>query len=134
MDAYSKVISESFETRLGLLSGETPTAPPEHSPTIDSNKFWLEVPSLTPAEYLVRQASPDTCDAAIRSIEDALQRAQQHHNLRQVIQFLALKAVALKRAGRVDGALEVLEKTLHTAEFLGFVRNFVDRRPSWPSC
>jgi LuxR family maltose regulon positive regulatory protein len=46
-----------------------------------------------------------------------------------VIQFLAVKAVALKCAGDLDGAFQVLEATLRMAEPLGFLRTFVDRAP-----
>ncbi|MBW2516678.1 MAG: winged helix-turn-helix transcriptional regulator, partial [Deltaproteobacteria bacterium] len=52
-----------------------------------------------------------------------------HHNTRQVIQFLAVKAVALKCAGRLNEALETLEETLQMAEPHGFVRTLLDRGP-----
>jgi LuxR family maltose regulon positive regulatory protein len=69
------------------------------------------------------------CTAALRSVEDGLQQAKHHHNTRQVIQFLAVKAVALKCASRLNEALETLEETLQMAEPLGFVRTFIDRGP-----
>jgi LuxR family maltose regulon positive regulatory protein len=128
-DPYSLKISDSFETRLAILSGEVLVKPEAYSPTVDSNRFWLEVPSLTRAEYLINKATPEDCSTGLECIEDALQRAEQHHNTRQMIQFLAAKAVALKCAGNLEGALEVLEKTLHMAEPLGFVRTFLDRGP-----
>jgi LuxR family maltose regulon positive regulatory protein len=128
-DPYSLKISDSFKTRLAILSGEVLVKPEAYSPTVDSNRFWLEVPSLTRAEYLINKATPEDCSTGLECIEDALQRAEQHHNTRQMIQFLAAKAVALKCAGNLEGALEVLEKTLHMAEPLGFVRTFLDRGP-----
>ena len=128
-DPYSLKISDSFETRLAILSGEVSVEQEAYSPTIDSNRFWLEVPSLTHAEYLINKATPEDCSTGLECIEDALQRAEQHHNTRQLIQFLAAKAVALKCAGNLEGALEVLEETLHMAESLGFVRTFLDRGP-----
>lgn len=103
--------------------------PEAYSPTVDSNRFWLEVPSLTRVEYLINIATQEDCSTGLECIEDALQRAEQHHNTRQMIQFLAAKAVALKCAGSLDGALEVLEETLHMAEPLGFLRTFLDRGP-----
>jgi len=128
-DPYSSKISDSFETRLAILSGEVSVEPKAYSPTVDSNRFWLEIPSLTHAEYLINKATPKDCSTGLKCIEDALQRAEQHHNTRQMIQFLAAKAVALKCVGNLEGALEVLEKTLHMAEPLGFVRTFLDRGP-----
>ena len=128
-DPYSLKISDSFETRLEILSGEVTVESDTYSPTVDSNRFWLEVPSLTRAEYLINKATSEDCSTGLKCIEDALQRAEQHHNTRQVIQFLAAKAVALKCAGNVEGALEVLEETLHMAEPFDFVRTFLDRGP-----
>jgi LuxR family maltose regulon positive regulatory protein len=128
-DPYSLKISDSFETRLAIFSGEVSVKPEAYSPTVDSNRFWLEVPSLTRAEYLINKATPKDCSTGLECTEDALQRAEQHHNTRQIIQFLAANAVALKCAGNLEGALEVLEETLHMAEPLGFVRTFLDRGP-----
>jgi LuxR family maltose regulon positive regulatory protein len=128
-DSYSLKMAESLQTRLALFSDEDPRVPPENGSIIDSNKFWLEIPSLTRAEYQVHRNTPAECAAALQSVEEGLQRAKQHHNTRQVIQFLAVKAVALKCAGRLNEAFEVLEETLHLAEPLGFVRTFLDRGP-----
>ena len=90
-DSYSLQMAGSLQTRLALLSEEDPSVPPEYAPTVDSNKFWLEVPSLTRAEYLARKATPSDCSAARRCAEDGLQKAEQHHNFWQAIQFQAVK-------------------------------------------
>jgi LuxR family maltose regulon positive regulatory protein len=129
-DPYSMQIANSFKTRMAILSGNVRDDPAETaSPEADSNKIWLEIPSLTRAEYQVRRSTPAECAAALQSVEEGLQRAKQHHNTRQVIQFLAVKAVTLKCGGRLNEALEVLEETLHLAEPLGFVRTLLDRGP-----
>ena len=128
-DPSSLNISDSFETRLAILSGEVSVECKAYSPAVDHNQFWLEVPSLTHAEYLINKATPEDCSTGLKCIEDALQQAQQHHNTRQAIQFLAAKAVALKSAGRLTDALQTLEESLRMAEPLGFVRTFVDRGP-----
>ena len=129
-DPYSLQIANSFQIRMAILSGNVrgdpaETAPPED----DSNKVWLEIPSLTLAEYQVHQSTMAECTAALQSVEDGLQQAKHHHNTRQVIRFLAVKAVALKCASRLNEALETLEETLQMAEPLGFVRTFIDRGP-----
>ena len=126
-DSYSLQMAGSLQTRLALLSEEDPSVPPEYAPTVDSNKFWLEVPSLTRAEYLARKATPSDCSAARRCAEDGLQKAEQLHNFWQAIQFQAVKVLALRCSGRRDAALELLEETLRKAEPLGFVRSFLDR-------
>lgn len=127
-DLFSRQMSDSFHTRLSMLSGEIPVEPALFPSSIDSNKFWLEIPGLTRAEYLIRTSAPD-CRDALSVIEDGLKAAKDFHNHRQVIQFLAVKAVALKYAGKIERAFEVLEETLAMAEPLGFVRTFVDRGP-----
>ncbi|MBW2428201.1 MAG: hypothetical protein JRF56_04525 [Deltaproteobacteria bacterium] len=88
----------------------------------------MEIPSLTRAEYLIKR-SPQGCSSTIPLIEKAMQRAQGYHNTRQVIRFQVVKAVALKCAGRLNEALDVLEETLRLAEPLGFMRTFLDRGP-----
>jgi LuxR family maltose regulon positive regulatory protein len=128
-DSYSLQMAESLQTRLALLLEEDPSVPPEHGPTIDSNKFWLEVPSLTRAEYLAYKATPSDCSAALQCVEDGLQKAEQHHNTWQAIQFQSVKVLALRCSGSRDAALELLEETLRRAAPLGFVRTFLDRGP-----
>ena len=129
-DPYSMHISNSFQTRMTIFSGNVRDDPAETPPhEVDSNKVWLEIPSLTRAEYQVYQSTTAECEDALRSVEEGLKQAKQHHNTRQVIQFLAVKAAALKCAGRLNEALETLEKVLHVAEPLGFVRTFLDRGP-----
>jgi len=129
-DASSLQMAASFQIRLALLSGQAPSLPPERAVTIDSNKFWLEVPSLTRAEYLIRRALPGDCDAALELIDDALKRAKQYHNRRQVIQFLTVKVLALHGAGQTDKAVRLLKATLRMAEPQGVVRTFVERGPA----
>jgi LuxR family maltose regulon positive regulatory protein len=127
-DPHSMQIASSFQTRMAILCGNVRDDPAEMaSPEADSSKVWLEIPSLTRAEYQVHRGTMAECAAALRIVEEGLQQAKHHHNTRQVIQFLAVKAVALKCAGRLNEALEVLEETLHMAEPLGFVRTFLDR-------
>jgi len=127
-DPISRQMSESLNTRLAILSGKEADEPINLTATNDANKPWMEFPSLTLAEYLIRKSDPD-CRNAFPIIEDALNRAKKHHNTRQVIQFLAVKSVALKCAGKVNEAFLTLEEALRMAEPLGFVRTFVDRGP-----
>jgi LuxR family maltose regulon positive regulatory protein len=128
-DTYSLHISDSFRIRLAILCGEVPAEPPNLAsiPFVDSNRYWLEIPSLTRAAYLVSQATPADCRAGLQDVKEALQRAERHHNTWQTLRFLALKAVALQCAGNLDEALDVLAETLRMAAPLGLVRTFVDR-------
>jgi len=90
---------------------------------------WLEVPSLTYAQVLLRDPSPEAREHALSFIEDALARAEAHHNVRQAIPFSLLKAEALAGLGRTGEALDLVAATVRRAGPLGLVRTFVDRGP-----
>jgi ATP/maltotriose-dependent transcriptional regulator MalT len=126
--AYMR-ISESFKIRMAMLFGDPIAAPTADMQSVDSNQFWLEIPSLTHAEYLARRVLPSNCDGSLRFINAGLRRAKRHHNTFQVIQYLAVKSIALGRAGRADNALKLLKQALRMAEPQGLVRTFVDRGP-----
>ena len=90
---------------------------------------WLEVPSLTYAEVLLRDPSAETRESALPFIEEALARAEAHHNVRQAIPFSLLRAEALADRERMAEALDVLAATVRRAQPFGLVRTFVDRGP-----
>jgi len=128
-DAYSLKISDSLETRLAIVSGELAEESTPRAPAVESNYLWLESPALTYVEYLLSKGNPADCNAGLKNVEDYLKKVRQHHNTRQLIQLLTVKAVALKSAKRPAEALQTLEEVLRMAEPLGFVRTFVDRGP-----
>jgi len=89
--------------------------------------FFLEVPSITYAEALVVDPHLRTPEAALPYIEQALERADAHRNVRQSIPFSLLKAEALAGLGEEDAALAVLAETVRRAAPLGLLRTFADR-------
>jgi len=122
-DPVSLLIADSFEARLALSTEDAP--PVISAPARRDVMFpWLEVPSLTYAQVLLRNPS---CETALPFIEEALARAEAHHNVRQAIPFLLLKAEALASLKRTAEALDVLAATVRRAGPLGLVRTFVDR-------
>jgi hypothetical protein len=66
---------------------------------LEMTQYWFEIPALTLAEYLVHTASPENFQAVFTAVADGRQRAQQQHT-RQIIQFQAVHALALHRAGQ----------------------------------
>lgn len=128
-DPTSLRVADSFDARLALdTDGRTPpVSTPPAAP--DFMFFWLEVPSLTYAERLVSDPSEGAGEAAPPFIEQALERVEAHHNVRQSIPFSLVRAEALARRGEQEAALAVLQATLARAEPLGLVRTFVDRGP-----
>lgn len=125
-DPFSLKFSDSFEIRLAMLTGKEVFTPMECEPDTDSNSFWIEVPTLTRAAYLLNKASPKKCNESLQTIMDGLGRAEKHHNRPQVIKFLALKALAHDKAECPEEAIQALEEALRLAEPHGFIRTFVD--------
>jgi len=119
-------IADSFDARLAL-DGEAGWSGALAPPGADFMSFWLEVPSLTHAEALLR--GPSAGSEALPFIEQALGRAEAHHNVRQAIAFSLVRALALAEGGRQGEALEALAGIVRRAEPLGLVRTFVDRGP-----
>jgi LuxR family maltose regulon positive regulatory protein len=127
--AFVKAASETFALRVLLYAGDRSGPLPAPALALDTNQFWFEIPALTRAEYLVSTAAAEDSHDAFTAVADGLQRATQQQHTRQIIQFQALHALALQRAGRPEAAGRVLEQALHLAAPLGLVRTFVDRGP-----
>ncbi len=125
-DPFSMKYSDSFETRLAVLTGKKVTVPLECEPGTDSNRFWIEIPSLTKAAYFLGNTEPEECSEVMQTIVKSLNRAKKHHNRPQIIKFLALKALAHDKAGSPEEAHRALEEALLLAEPHGFIRTFVD--------
>lgn len=127
-DPISMRMSDSFNLRLALMAGKVPSEAPPAPAAADSTQFWLETPSRTWAEFLIRRTASN-CHDALQYIENVLQKIRRHHNTRQAIQFMILKAVALKCGGSLNEALAILGQVLGIAQPLGFKRAFIDAGP-----
>lgn len=125
-DPVSLRITNSLDARVGFTSGErrAVTMPPP-----DFVSFWLEVPSLTFADRLLRDSSAESRDAALQFIEQAREQATQHYNVRQAMALSLLRVEALSLRGEEDVALKALGSVVRQAEPLGLVRTFCDRGP-----
>jgi ATP/maltotriose-dependent transcriptional regulator MalT len=128
-DPVSLRIADWFDARLTFDAGDgrlpvfTPPA------TDDSMSFWIEVPSVTYAEALLRHPSPAGRELALSVIERSLARVDERHNVFQSIVFSLLRAQALADRGDEAAALDVLAATVRRAEPSGLVRPFLDRGP-----
>jgi LuxR family maltose regulon positive regulatory protein len=128
-DPVSLQIADWFEVRLALDAGHGP-APVSTPPAGDDfMSFWLEVPSVTNAESLLRDPSPAVRASALPVIERSLAKVDAHHNAFQSIVFSLLRALALAERGEEEAALEVLAATVRRAAPSGLVRPFIDRGP-----
>jgi LuxR family maltose regulon positive regulatory protein len=129
-DPTSLHISRSFELRLGILRGNRLSEFNEPPPASDHQSYWLEVPTVSWAKYLVTQPGVERCKAAAEYIEEAIARMQHYHNVRQLFALEVLRCMVVDRLGERETALEVLAELLHRGAEHGLVRSFVDAGPS----
>ena len=129
-DSYIREISEGLAARFaiqGRTSQSVSLAPPR---LFENIRFLLLTPSLVQLESEILQGQPAECRRALPMIDAGIAQAERVYNVRQAIQYLAVKAIALQCAGRPETALRVVEKALNRAKPLGFIRTFLDRGPS----
>jgi len=124
-DSTSLRIANSLEIRLS--AGKRSSDAQDPPPADDHQSYWLEVPSVTWAERLISDESPDVRKQALPFIDAALERMRQSHNVRQTTILSVLRAMALDAEARRDAALSSLSATLRRAEPYGLVRTFLDR-------
>lgn len=125
-DSYSSRISELFLLKLDFLTCGIYYKNTILPGAFDGTKFWLSVPSLIYFEYVVAGSDSGECLSLLDALNDYLSCARKYHNRRQEIRFLAIMAMAYKKAGNNQKALSVLKESLDLAEPLGFVRTFLD--------
>lgn len=125
-DTVSLRIAEWFDVRLLLDAGNGPVAISTPPAADDFMSFWLEVPSVTYAETLLRDQSA-AGESALAFIERSLERVNACHNVFQAIVFSILHAQALADRGEDEAALNVLADAVRRAEPSGLVRPFIDR-------
>ena len=65
-------------------------------------------------------------DDALRFLAQQGEQAEAHGRVWDLIEILALQALARQVQGDLDGAVEALARALRTAEPEGFVRTFID--------
>lgn len=129
-NAAALASSEALITRLALLNGQRVESL-HRSEAIDTaanlgTSHWLELPPLTRIRVLLANATPELLMAALQMAEICLQRAEEAHNTRQVIQISALQALVLHAMRRQTAAFRALEEALALAAPRGFVRTFLD--------
>ena len=128
-DPVSLRIADWFDVRLTFDVDEGPS-PVSTPPAVDDfMSFWLEVPSVTYAESLLRDPAPSVRESALPVIERSLEKVDAHHNVFQSIVFSLLRALALADRADDAAALDALAATVRRAEPAGLVRPFVDRGP-----
>jgi LuxR family maltose regulon positive regulatory protein len=102
----------------------------ETTPVPDASAylFAIESPLLTRIWVLIALNRRDRALEAIRLLLPALQAAQVANNTLYVVKVLALRALALRTLGRMETALEVLDRAVTLASG-GMVRTFLELGP-----
>jgi LuxR family maltose regulon positive regulatory protein len=128
-DPVCLALADWFDVRLTLDQDEGPvvTSAPPAAP--DFMSFWLEVPSVTYAEALLRNPSPAVRNTALPFIERSLEQVDACHNVFQSMVFSVLRAQALADGGAEAAALDTLAAAVRRAEPSGLIRLFLDRGP-----
>jgi tetratricopeptide (TPR) repeat protein len=88
--------------------------------------MWLEIPVITQLRVMVATGSRESLQQASELLAMLRQSAKAVHNTYQLIGVLALQCVALKKLGRADEALEVLQQAIKLAEPGGWVYPFTE--------
>jgi LuxR family maltose regulon positive regulatory protein len=128
-DPVSLSIADWFDVRLTLDAADATVHVSTAPVANDFMSFWLEVPSVTYAETLLRDPSPAARESALSVIERSIQRVDAHHNKFQSIVFSLVRALALADGGANQSALDALAATVRESAPAGLVRPFLDRGP-----
>ena len=125
-------VAWSCQARLSLLQGDL-TAAMDWARSFDgqahapSMLMWLEVPAITQLKIVVATGSDESLAQASESLATLRRSAEAMHNTYQLIGILALQCVALKKLGRANEALTVLQQAIALAEPGGWVYPFVEQ-------
>jgi len=120
-DPMSLRIADSLALRFRLDSGAVARRYQEPPPADDYPWIWLEIPSVTWAEYLIRAPAPEVRQQATTFIQDALSRARRYDNRQQMLVFSILQVMALDALGEQRRALDGLSNILMETAALGLV-------------
>lgn len=124
-------IIRSCQARLSLLRGDLDSASRwqrslSKTPGNQIMLFFLEIPVITECRVLIAIGSDASLKEAIERLEDLLQNAKAWHNTCQITEIMVLQALASHRQGRLEEALEFLERAVAMAESGGSIRPFVE--------
>ncbi len=124
-------IVRSSQARLALLRGDLDSAARWQGSLskmsgIPLMLFFLEIPVITECRVLIAVGSDAGLKEAVERLADLQQTSKAWQNTCQTIEIMVLQALASYRLGRLEAALETLERVVAMATPGGSIRPFVE--------
>ena len=128
-------IARMAQVRVMLLQGQADAAA-QRVQTVDLSTdtgilfFFLEVPRLTACRVAVSRSERDALRRCAANLDELRAAAVAQHNIRQLIDIEALRAVAHDRLAHATEARDALNHALALAAPGGWIRPFVELGPA----
>lgn len=124
------VKTRSAQARLAAVQGDIEAAEPwvrGFGLVVPDRPIPLfDEPSMTQARVLIAENSVESLHKATELLAGVQQLVLSTHNVRRLIEVLALQALVLQALGQSEAALDVLQQAVLLAQPGSFVRMFVD--------
>ena len=131
-DPVYTTIERLSQIRLSIQQGlfHTTSNWRQQTPSAAENMvWWLEIPRISYCRALLADGSQMSLEEAADRLEEILEQNDANHNICQMLQTMPILAIAYKKQGNPEQALEILAKAIDLAEKGGWVRPFVDLGP-----
>jgi LuxR family maltose regulon positive regulatory protein len=124
----------SASVRLALLRGDLASSTQwvrgKNVPDPEVMVWWLDIPAVTYCRALLAEGLGASLAQAESRLSEHLATNEAHHNVRQMIDVLALLAAVHQKQGRDDEALRMAGRAVKLAEPGGFIWPFIELGPS----
>jgi LuxR family maltose regulon positive regulatory protein len=133
-DRESYAVSRSCAARIARMSGDLARAI-EGMRTYDETAspaymmFWTEIPRLTQCRVQIAEGSASSIESALSRLERYERENRTVHDKLQLIEILALKALALHGVARTQEARTALREAVILAQPGGITRPIVELGP-----
>ncbi len=133
-DPADVAVARSCQAHAALLQGDRQVAM-QWLQTADLSTdggvmfFWLETPRVTQCRALIAQGTHDSLQKAKTRLTEHRRMAENTHNIRQLIDLLALEALLYEKQAQTEQALTLLQRALTLARPGGWIRPFVELGP-----